>query len=616
MRRPLIALACLAASVAFALPGVPAGAAEQPLSVSPEVGVRGTLPGQTTEETVTIVNLSDTTYQVSAALTPLEVNPNGAFSSVESSSLPSAATWGSVTPPAFLLPRGHTLEIKVAFTPPQGTSPQGYYAAVRFVGEAPNGARTTIVHAMLLEVGGTGLQRSARVAGISAPARAFGTSIPVSVRLENTGNVAVMASGLVTLRDSLSRVTAVIPIQRTPVIPGHPRTLLIQVPAPMVPGGVRVSAEVGFGAGVPRDSASATAFALTWWQAAVVALVLFLLARMVLWLVRLRRRRKAARRRAPATVPVPEPAARTNGVADAPAAARPTAILADDELQSFWEEESPRAYEPVPEMEGEAAPDEVTVSWRPPPDAFAPGPEIDDWVAEDEPAIAPPEPEEEEEPVPAWEPPAAPAIVEEPTVEPEPLPEPVILSAVPAAEPEPAEPEPAGPEPEPQPVVPQPAVAAEVEEDTGARVSHLVDRVKAGMPAGPPGGPQAAVRRARVAIELMTERGSSSAERIDVGLSLLRWARGDEVVAALEEAFEEAVAAGKKGVAAALALGLVEAGSPRAMETLLRAYALAPRTLAGRVRDTIRSYPVEQIRDRGGLLDALPPDRRSALKVG
>ena len=601
MRRSLIALACIASSVALALPGVPVGAAERTLSVSPEVGIRGTLPGEAVEETVTIVNLSDATYQVSATLTPLDVRADGTLASEGSSTLPSAALWGSVEPSSFLLPRGHTLDVKVGFKPPQGTSARGYYAAVRFAGETPNGGRTTIVHAMLLEVGGSELQRSARVAGISAPARAFGTSIPVSVRLENTGNVAVMASGLVKLRDSLSRVTAVVPIIRTPVIPGHPRTVRINVPAPMVPGGVRVSAEVGFGTGVPRDSASTTAFALTWWQAAVVALVLFVLARVVLWLVRRRRRRKAVKRRAPAALPVPEPAARADALAAAPGAARPRPILADDEMQSFWEEETPRPYEPVPEMEAEAASEEKVVSWAPPPDAFAPQPEVDEWLAEEEPATVPPEPEAEEEPEPALVPPAAEADFRD--VEPEELPEPVVLAAVPAAEPEPIEPEPA-------------VVAHDAEEDSGARVSHLVDRVKAGIPAGPPGGLQAGVRRARVAIELMTERGARSAERIDVGLSLLRWARGDEVVTLVEDAFEQAATAGKRGAVAALALAMAEVRSPRSLEALLRAYAQAPRTYAKRLRDTLHNYPQEELRDRGELLDALPPDRRSALKVG
>jgi hypothetical protein len=408
---------------------------------------------------------------------------------------------------------------------------------------------------------------------VSAPSRAIGNEIPVSVRLENTGNVAVMASGTLTLRDATSRVTAVIPVTRAPVIPGYPRTLRFKIPAPVIPGSVRVTADIGFGEGVPRDTATTMAFAVTWWQAGVVVLVLLVLVRLVVALVRRRRRRKAAKRRAPATVAAPPAtaataAARTNGAAVAASPSRAAPILADDELQSFWDDPDARRYEGAePEVEVEPEPEK-----EPAISAFAP---------------ETPEPQTGPSPYAALEP--------EPAPEPEPLPAASLTVVPPVAAPAQAEPE---------------------EEPVGARVSALVDRVKAGMPEGPAGGPQASLRRALVALELMTERGARSVERIDVGLGLLRWATGDEAVAAVEAAFDGAAAAGKKSAIGAIALAMAEVGSPRATEALLRAYAAAPRHLAKRLRDALRSTPEEELRDRGELLAALPEDRRSALKVG
>ncbi|MFY9586884.1 MAG: hypothetical protein WAT66_05450, partial [Actinomycetota bacterium] len=278
MRRLTLAFATALVAVAAVLPGVSAPAAESPLGVLPAVGERGTLAGSTVEESVQIVNRSTTEdYNISTTITPLEVDENGNVRSAGSeSSLSSAASWGDVQPAAFLLAHGHTQDVKITFTPPKNTPAQGYFAAVKFTGAAPSGASTTTVHAMLLEVGGSELVRSAKVASVSAPARSFGTTIPVTVRLENTGNVAVMASGTVTLRGVGGNVSEE-PVARTPVFPGVTRVLTVDMPAPLLPGTVNVSADFGFGEGVARDSATKSILSVTYWQLGVAALVIFLL---------------------------------------------------------------------------------------------------------------------------------------------------------------------------------------------------------------------------------------------------------------------------------------------------------------------------------------------------
>ena len=157
MRRLMLVLATALAAVALALPGVSAPASGNTLSVGPLVGERGTLAGRTVEETVHVSNLSSgDDYNVSATLTPLEVDENGNFRSAGSeSSLSSAASWGTVEPAAFLLSAGHSQDVKVSFRPPKNTPAQGYFAAVKFSGASPSGGRTSVVHALLLEVGGT-----------------------------------------------------------------------------------------------------------------------------------------------------------------------------------------------------------------------------------------------------------------------------------------------------------------------------------------------------------------------------------------------------------------------------------------------------------------------------
>jgi hypothetical protein len=632
--RASVALATLALLSGLAF--TPASAASSGIDVAPARSDLSTAPGRIVEETLTVVNLSGDDYNVSATLGDLTVDENGRFSSVAAGSgLPSAVAWGVVEPASFLLPSQHTQTVRVAFKPSPGARPSGYYAAVNFAGSTTQGSSVRATHPVLLAVDGPGALRVGKIAAISASSVSLGSTARVTLHLENTGNVYAIAAGRVTVRDALSRVTSVVTVRGTPVIPGTTRVVHINLPNPILAGRIRVSAELGFGPGVPTDSASTALIALTWWHVAGLALLLLVLVRLAVGLMRRGRDRRARRKHDKAERP-----------ADV-VVALPKALTGD--LQAIWEPDEPPKPAPKPETvepevqwraepEPEEAPRPLLRPVPPSPVVRSPlpaeePPASDPTVAFEapEPILAPPAPEPPRVPEPsdAVSAPAPPRVVEPPEVAPaevEPVEvEPVVVEPD-VVEPDAVEPvlEPAVVEPDPQPVAEpiaatqMPSAPAEVEEapPAAARTKKLSELVKAGIPTGQPAGPEAASRRVKVAIDLLGSATGKSAERLDVAMQIIASSGVADAAGSIEKAFEDAASSARTGAMGSLALALARLESPGAPPALLRAYAVSPRAGSAMLRDALKGADPAELKEHPDLLAALPEDRRAALKLG
>lgn len=569
--------------VAIALALVLAVAPELPaqtrpgLGVSPAVGQISTEGDRMAQDTFRVVNLSDTDMNVTASLTPLEIDADGRFRAVAGSDLPSAERWGGVEPSVFQLPRENSRAVTAKVTPPRGTPAGGYYAAVKLVGSIPGEGTVQTLHPILIEVAGDGiLTRRGRVVDVSIPAGSVRTSIPVTLTLENSGNVHVTAQGRITVLDALSRVTATVALNRTPVLPGRKRIITVQVPAPLIPWRVTVRATVSFGRGSTEVSATASSYSFPWWGIAATVVVAFLVFWLLRGIVRRRRRRRVPEAGLPAEIDVERAELEEAEVAPAPAEE-------PDLWRDAWEiEPVPPAREPELEVEPEALPTS----------AFEPEREevVEEEVVEEhgelEPAGAGDVLDLSE--VLALEPEPEP----EPESEPEPEPPALFKELEALRKPE--------PEPEPEPVAPPELVAAPAGE-TPARA----------FPRG------AAVRRARVALELLTGDVKVSEAKLDVALEILRTVRDhDEARAAVLAAFEEQRGARKGQGLEALALALHAVGSDRAPVALLQAYAAAKAPLDDHLREALSGYAPDVLRAHQELIAALSKQRRERLGSG
>ena len=123
----------------------------------------------------------------------------------------------------------------------------------------------------------------------------------------------------------------------------------------------------------------------------------------------------------------------------------------------------------------------------------------------------------------------------------------------------------------------------------------------------------AALRRAKVALDMLGGPTGETGAILDAALELLRSVRRDPgVIAAVAETYE-ANRARRRAGPLALALAVVE--SSRAPAALLEAYAAAPKVVADRVRKAISACDPAELRQHPGLIEALPPARRSEIDV-
>jgi hypothetical protein len=655
----LLALSLLIAALPFVAVAPATGQeAEAELGISPVVGQLATAPGRTIEETVTIVNLSDGPLQVGMALDDLEVDVRGRFSAVPSESRPSSAVpWGFVEPQGLQLPAGNSRDIKVALTPPEGTAPGGYSAALRFMVES-RGRTTEIVHPVLLDVGAERLVRSARISSIFVPSRSIGSTIPVTIAIENTGPLHVAAQGTLIVTDATSRVTARIPVPRSIVMPGKTRIISVDVPAPLIPWRARVRADVGFGPGLPRDSMSTSGFAFSWFGIAVIMALVVLVLWTVLHLVRRRIRsrrssvevpqatpaeRAGRKTPPPPAAPVKEPAVRRTALPVKPAEpAAPGRVvvsqpaLTDEELDRLWgpvvaraKKERVGVSEPgaparstaeiiALKLAGSASPEPEEEAEPDVPEAEPEAPESEPEAPEAEPDA--PEADREEEPRVIVLPDAKPrseAAASEPPVESKRVIrlEPEPKQAEPVLEPIVAE---SFPEPASLPgALPSPVIAAATGSE-GPRSRPRLTVLPRETVVEEPGSPLTAAavdRRARVALDMLHEGPGRTGARVEVALDVLHTVKANLTVnSKVEEAYEAARKARDRHALAPLSLALAAVGSPAAPAALLRAYATAPDALADSLLAAIRALSAEELKANRRLVTALPSERRAAVR--
>jgi hypothetical protein len=588
--RPRLVAVLLAEVLLGAGALLPARAATPRLGLSPRAGALAASPGAPAEETVRVVNLSRGPLDVALSLVELDVDEEGRYLPASAARLPSAVAWSSVSPFTLALPPGNAREVRVRVAPPAGTAPGGYYAALV---ASPRGGRAEAVHAVLVSVAGAQALRAATIVRVSVPARTFSTRVPVTLALRNTGAVHLGATGRVVLVDALGRERRESLPPGVVVLPGRTRVVRVEVPSPFLPWRVRVRAEVGFGAGVPRDEAAAAGYALAWPGVAAATALLAALASLARAVLRRRSRRRAVpeqvRPAPPGAAPRPGPAPRAWGwrrrLEHAPepgprAAAGPAVRRApprpDEEASDFWRPK-PDAWEPLgltPDEEFTPADDEE-------PEALS-----STRDEEREEALSSTRDEEREEAPPA-------AGAEE---------RPVPTVSREGREP-PEAGETAGPEEGPEPPL------------EGARPRAAILPARRALSAGPL-TPAAAERRARVALGLLSEGPGRTGERVEVALDVLRTVReATSVAAKVEEAYEAARRARDRKAQAPLALALAAVGSPQAPAALLRAYATAPEPLAGQILEALRELPADALAPHRRLISALPPARRDALRA-
>lgn len=319
----------IASALAFAalVATAPPAYAGEALSISPAFKEVSTAPGLASEHVVTVVNLSDVPVSVIVRRVDLDADPRGRFLARPVGSRPnSAALWLTVELGIFELPGGHSRPLKITVTPPAGAQPGGYYAGVHLHATGSSLEESEAVHAVLVGVPGPAAPRSGRVVGLSMPEWSLGGSVPLTLTLENTGALHLIAEGTILLRNALGRVAARVQIGRAVVLPGKRRVIVTSAATPLLPGPLYARADIGFGPGVPGGAASAQGFASTWPALAGAGLVVLLALRFAVRRIRRRVRSRRERRERAAHAERAAPVAHAERAARSEPEAGPQAV--------------------------------------------------------------------------------------------------------------------------------------------------------------------------------------------------------------------------------------------------------------------------------------------------
>lgn len=192
--------------------------AARAFSVAPGVVDVEVAAGQTSVQTLTLTNEKMEAKTLYVRTSDFTVTEEGNRPVFTFGTADSASRWIRFPANSVSIPANTKKEIQFSVTPPVGTKPGGYYAAV-FVSDAPSeivanagagSVQATIAALFFISVGGRGLEKIALVDFIQTGSTwSDGLWSAYSYRLQNQGDIHVVPQGTITVRDVFGRSVAV-----------------------------------------------------------------------------------------------------------------------------------------------------------------------------------------------------------------------------------------------------------------------------------------------------------------------------------------------------------------------------------------------------------------------
>lgn len=250
------------------------------LSVSPPTSSIDVAPGQSYKKKIGLDNISDLTRVVNVEVNNFAANGEDGEAKLtdEEGGAYSLKEWIHVSPStATLKPRGHQ-DFEVTITVPGNAPPGGHFGAVVFspaVGGNADGASLSVVSQVtsliLLKVPGdakeaaniqsltTCTQKDAAKTRCEKSQSMFtGKDFSFTTRVQNTGNVQVIPTGTVTVRNMFGKKVAEIPLTGANVLPDSTRRFETKWTSKHPFGQYKVSVDLKYGTAQQPLSKSTT----------------------------------------------------------------------------------------------------------------------------------------------------------------------------------------------------------------------------------------------------------------------------------------------------------------------------------------------------------------------
>lgn len=276
----------LALAIAIALPAAAQAAAPRSFMVAPVKLEFAGLAGQSSGNTILVVNLGTTPLRITSGFLDYLLTPNNSFVfSPPGHESYSCSRWMTLDPPTFELPPGKTQKVKVALSIPNSAELGGHYGLVYFEtkGAKPTGSGLGVTGrigtVILTTVGDPSLiVRDGLIThfGVSNPLWASDTNSTVVFR--DTGNVHLTLKGVIDIQDIFGRKVTQLPLQSITILPHTDRILPVHWRGPLI-GLFRAKPHVSFGPNLYTYTTERTAGEVFFW---IIPWQLILLATLIL----------------------------------------------------------------------------------------------------------------------------------------------------------------------------------------------------------------------------------------------------------------------------------------------------------------------------------------------
>lgn len=253
----------ISAIVAVLAPAV--AVAKQPprttLTVSPAITEWLVAPGKKASKKVMVANTTKEPLPVSVLVRPFRLQETD-YLNVADSLRYDASSWLRVTDGDFILKPGKTREVALTVTIPHDAPPGGHYATAYFRQLRPAGsagAQAQVGTLVFITVKG---KIEKRLEGENMSARWNGSTLAITAKLRNAGNVHEMPEGSFVVLDWRGKEVGKVALPRGMVMPRTSRTFQAAFER-LGPGVYTIRPQLSYG-GKPVALAGVTVWAVPW----------------------------------------------------------------------------------------------------------------------------------------------------------------------------------------------------------------------------------------------------------------------------------------------------------------------------------------------------------------
>jgi len=226
---------------------------EQSIEISPPSLELEVNPGQTTTITTKVRNKGNIAYEMTPRIEDFTASGEEGQVELIDKGPWAISSWSDITPKSFTLDPKQEQDVQVTINVPPQNIGGGKYGAIVFSVQGKASANTAAVNQeiaslFLLRVSGP-VQESLQAVDFTAPSFIEFGPVPLSLRLQNTGNVHVRTTGVISIMNMLGKKVADLVIPPTNVFPQAKRVITTSFEDQFLIGPYQAVAIVYYGTG-------------------------------------------------------------------------------------------------------------------------------------------------------------------------------------------------------------------------------------------------------------------------------------------------------------------------------------------------------------------------------